>query len=210
MSACRLGSTMPSVRVRYFATIWSLVRGVYGKLHPRWREGRVQVGWAAMIAFLSLFLTVQDEGATRGRGFGSPTSAERPASAGFLEAETDGRRSIDLRLALSSGPIRVERGLSDRAADRHSLASNGLPTVLALEVALSWRSARIPAEIRRLIRDMSLANRLWGAPRIHGELLKLGSKSLSRRSPNTWRRVGEGGRRPGRPFSITMRRASAR
>jgi len=43
-----------------------------------------------------------------------------------------------------------------------------------------WKSrsrggrARIPAEIRRLIRDISLANRLWGAPRIHGELLKLG------------------------------------
>src|SRR5467141_3560612 len=33
---------------------------------------------------------------------------------------------------------------------------------------------RIPLEIRRLIRDMSVANRLWGAPRIHGELLKLG------------------------------------
>jgi transposase InsO family protein len=33
---------------------------------------------------------------------------------------------------------------------------------------------RIPGDIRRLIRDMSLANRLWGAPRIHGELLKLG------------------------------------
>jgi hypothetical protein len=29
-------------------------------------------------------------------------------------------------------------------------------------------------EIRYLIRDMSLANPLWGAPRIHGELLKLG------------------------------------
>jgi hypothetical protein len=29
-------------------------------------------------------------------------------------------------------------------------------------------------EIRRLIREMSLANPLWGAPRIHGELLKLG------------------------------------
>ena len=26
---------------------------------------------------------------------------------------------------------------------------------------------RIPGEIRRLIREMSLANRLWGAPRIH-------------------------------------------
>jgi transposase InsO family protein len=30
------------------------------------------------------------------------------------------------------------------------------------------------AEIRDLIRRMSLANPLWGAPRIHGELLKLG------------------------------------
>jgi hypothetical protein len=33
---------------------------------------------------------------------------------------------------------------------------------------------RTPPEIRQLIRDMSIANPLWGAPRIHGELLKLG------------------------------------
>jgi transposase InsO family protein len=33
---------------------------------------------------------------------------------------------------------------------------------------------RTPADIRQLIREMSLANPLWGAPRIHGELLKLG------------------------------------
>jgi transposase InsO family protein len=32
----------------------------------------------------------------------------------------------------------------------------------------------LPADIRRLIREMSIANPLWGAPRIHGELLKLG------------------------------------
>ncbi len=32
----------------------------------------------------------------------------------------------------------------------------------------------VPPEIRRLIREMSMANPLWGAPRIHGELLKLG------------------------------------
>ena len=32
----------------------------------------------------------------------------------------------------------------------------------------------MPLEIRRLIREISLANPLWGAPRIHGELLKLG------------------------------------
>jgi hypothetical protein len=43
-----------------------------------------------------------------------------------------------------------------------------------------WKSSsrggrpRVPLEIRRLIREMSLANRLWGAPRIHGELLKIG------------------------------------
>jgi transposase InsO family protein len=33
---------------------------------------------------------------------------------------------------------------------------------------------RIATEIRQLIRQMSIANALWGAPRIHGELLKLG------------------------------------
>jgi transposase InsO family protein len=33
---------------------------------------------------------------------------------------------------------------------------------------------RTPADIRRLIREMSVANPLWGAPRIHGELLKIG------------------------------------
>ena len=43
-----------------------------------------------------------------------------------------------------------------------------------------WKSRRrrgrptVPLEIRRLIREMSTANPLWGAPRIHGELLKLG------------------------------------
>jgi hypothetical protein len=43
-----------------------------------------------------------------------------------------------------------------------------------------WKSRRrgggpkVALEIRQLIHDMSLANPLWGAPRIHGELLKLG------------------------------------
>ena len=54
------------------------------------------------------------------------------------------------------------------------MASDGVPTVLALEVSHSGWSAEDTREIRRLIREMSLANRLWGAPRIHGELLKLG------------------------------------
>ena len=43
-----------------------------------------------------------------------------------------------------------------------------------------WKSRRrpgrpkVPLEVRQLIREISLANPLWGAPRIHGELLKLG------------------------------------
>ena len=43
-----------------------------------------------------------------------------------------------------------------------------------------WRSRphggrlRAPPDVRKLIRDISVANPLWGAPRIHGELLKLG------------------------------------
>lgn len=66
-----------------------------------------------------------------------------------------------------------------------------------------WRSRpgpgrpQVPSEIRALIRRMSLENPLWGAPRIHGELLKLGieisqgavSKYMVRRpgpSAQTW------------------------
>jgi len=41
-----------------------------------------------------------------------------------------------------------------------------------------WRSRSgrpsVDREVRKLIRQMSTANPLWGAPRIHGELLKLG------------------------------------
>src|SRR5688572_2793195 len=48
---------------------------------------------------------------------------------------------------------------------------------------LKWRRGRkrpgrpsIPAETRALIRDMSRDNGLWGAPRIQGELAKIGIK----------------------------------
>jgi len=68
----------------------------------------------------------------------------------------------------------------------------------------TWRSRRrvgrptVPLQIRMLIRTMSAANPLWGAPRIHGELLKLGIEvgqatlakyMVRRRQPpsQTWR-----------------------
>ena len=57
---------------------------------------------------------------------------------------------------------------------------------------------QVLAEVRRLTRQMALANPLWGAPRIHGELLKLGfevsERTISRLMPRrrtrpsqTWR-----------------------
>jgi hypothetical protein len=53
-----------------------------------------------------------------------------------------------------------------------------------------WRShrpgrPRISPEIRDLILCMSNANPLWGAPRIHGELLKLGIK-ISQATVGRW------------------------
>ena len=68
----------------------------------------------------------------------------------------------------------------------------------------TWKSRRrvgrptVPLEVRTLIRTMSNANPLWGAPRLHGELLKLGIEighasvaryMVRRRQPpsQTWR-----------------------
>ena len=68
----------------------------------------------------------------------------------------------------------------------------------------AWKSRRrigrptVPADVRTLIRTMAEANPRWGAPRIHGELLKLGidvcqatvAKYMGRRRPppsQTWR-----------------------
>jgi hypothetical protein len=52
-----------------------------------------------------------------------------------------------------------------------------------------WRSCpgrpKISPDIRDLIRRMSNANPLWGAPRIHGELLKLGIK-ISQATVGRW------------------------
>ena len=54
------------------------------------------------------------------------------------------------------------------------MAPGWISIVLALEIEAVGGRPTVPLEFRKLIRDMSLANPLWGAPRIHGELLKLG------------------------------------
>jgi hypothetical protein len=59
----------------------------------------------------------------------------------------------------------------------------------------------VPEEIRELIRMMSRENPLWDAPRIYGELLKLGSRSAKPASANTWSAAGDRHPRPGRRSS---------
>jgi hypothetical protein len=73
---------------------------------------------------------------------------------------------------------RVDR-VANGAGDRQ--AGDG-DRVAPLRVRLVWtcksrrRTGRpaVPPDVQALIRTMSRANPLWGAPRIHGELLKLG------------------------------------
>ena len=54
------------------------------------------------------------------------------------------------------------------------MASCSIPHLLALEVSTTTRRPKVALEVRQLIREISLANPFWGAPRIHGEFLKLG------------------------------------
>ena len=66
-------------------------------------------------------------------------------------------------------------GPHDHASrDAGALASGGLSRFLALEVALTGRAAADRTGPPRVDPADKHRNPLWGAPRIHGELLKLG------------------------------------
>src|SRR5881397_764481 len=80
---------------------------------------------------------------------------------------------------------------------------------------------KIAADLRALIRRMSAENPLWGAPRIHGELLNYGarrasmvscsssaSRSLSRASRSTWSSDVDPRPRDGAPSCVTTHRTS--
>jgi hypothetical protein len=69
------------------------------------------------------------------------------------------------------------------------------------------RRPQISGELRALIRRISIENPLWGAPRIHGELLKLG-KSPSRALRSTWSSAVSPQVRDGARFCVTTRRTS--
>src|SRR5438876_820706 len=54
------------------------------------------------------------------------------------------------------------------------ISSLGISTVLALAIRPRGGRPKVSEEIRTLIRRMAVENVDWGAPKIHGELLRLG------------------------------------
>jgi hypothetical protein len=60
---------------------------------------------------------------------------------------------------------------------------------------------RIPKDIRDLIREVSLANPLWDAPRIHDELLKIG---INVTQSSVAEYMVEGGRQPSRSWKTFL------
>jgi transposase InsO family protein len=124
-----------------------------------------------------------------------------------------------LNVALRQAPKRVRLRAGDRALmawmTRRWPSLLGLCRVVQPDTILRWHRAgfraywrwksrgrpgrpRVSRELRELIQRMSKENPLWGAPRIHGELLKLGFEiaestvskhMIQRRGPpsQTWR-----------------------
>jgi hypothetical protein len=79
------------------------------------------------------------------------------------------------------------------------VAARWLSSLLALEITTAGRSPKRGIEVRELIRQMSIANPPWGAPRIYGELLKLGidvgQTSLAKYMARTRRPPSQGWKR---------------
>jgi hypothetical protein len=61
-----------------------------------------------------------------------------------------------------------------QARNRDPLASAWIPAYWCWKSRRCGSRPRIDSEVRDLTRRMSKENSLWGAPRIHGELLMLG------------------------------------
>src|SRR5256884_2881626 len=71
-------------------------------------------------------------------------------------------------------PVGPECHHDHPTGDPHPLASRRLRRYWRWKSRSLGGRPQIDADLRALIRRMSAENPLWGAPRIHGELLKLG------------------------------------
>jgi transposase InsO family protein len=115
-----------------------------------------------------------DAGAAASRDHPPTASAECAATASFNEAPRDGSRPGALRLAMSTVSVSEEC--------HHHRSTDAVLRWHRSGFRLYWRwksrsgcgRPKVPIEVRTLIRRMNVENPLWGAPRIHRELLKLG------------------------------------
>ncbi len=100
---------------------------------------------------------------------GLPTDKLVPLTEKLLEVP-EGLVRIALDLELADGTV-----IADRVDETRCVFLTGLHRAeCTIAERIILLRPTVPLEIRQLIREMSLANPLWGAPRIHGELLKLG------------------------------------
>ena len=86
--------------------------------------------------------------------------------------------------------------------NRAALAPGGFESLLALEVEKDGRAAKIDRGLRDLIRRMSQENPLWGASRIHGELLMLGFEVAQ---STVSKYMARGGRPPSQSWKTFLR-----
>ena len=99
-------------------------------------------------------------------------------------------------------PSLLECGPGGSARYDPALASCGLQGLLAMEIENRVGRPRIDRGLRELIRRMSRENPLWGASRIHGELLMLGFEVAQSTVSKYMRR---GGKPPSQSWKTFLR-----
>ena len=143
------------------------------------------------------------------RGLRAAPPTCRPAMTGSDASAPPARRSTRLGRPVSGVGLMAGRRPDSLAGHRHRMAPARVRRLLALEVTTprTW-AAENRRRHRRLIREMQAANPLRGAPRIHGELRKLGIATASTRPssaapslPSASRRLLPPLGRPGRTRS---------
>ena len=140
-----------------------------------------------------------EPGRTASRNRRSTSSARGIAAASVNLTAAKARRSILLDLVISAVARLATRPGDRPTPDRAGLAPQRLPSLLAMEEPQT-RAGKAGGLARRESTDPqeSVSNPGWGAPRIHGELLKLGfdvgetsvaKYMIRRRKPpsQTWR-----------------------
>jgi putative transposase len=107
-----------------------------------------------------------------GAGLASPGAGAATIATAAPVARYGGPLALGVAVACLD---RVANGARHRqTGDRRGLARRGFRLFWTWKSRRRTGRPRVSADVRALIRTMSQTNPLWGAPRIHGELLKLG------------------------------------